>query len=280
MSADTGRATGSAMNAAVNRAAAPWQAFAVVQPDWPVSARVRGFVSGRAGGVSAGAWGLDGDLPGGLNLGAHCGDRPEAVAENRRRLAATLPSAPLWLQQVHGVAVHRAAASAAASEPVADAAVTDRPGVVLAVLTADCLPVFVADAQGRAVGVAHAGWRGLAGGVVENTVVSLRALLPADAVIHAWLGPAISQTAFEVGDEVRAAFLARNGAAATAFRPGVRPGKWQADLYALARIALSALGVAEVGGGGLCTFADTRRFWSYRRHAVGGRMASLLWIER
>ena len=262
-----------------------WRTLAVLEPDWPVSSRVRGFVTGRAGGVSAGPWGRDGDLPGGLNLGARCGDEPGAVVENRRRLAARLPAAPVWLQQVHGVAVHRALRRGQPEpgpidrEPVADAAVTDEPGVVLAVLTADCLPVIIAAPDGRAIGVAHAGWRGLAGGVLENTVAALRGLLPVDAPLWAWLGPAIGPAAFEVGDEVRQAFTAQDGDAAPAFRSGVRPGKWQADLYALARRRLAIAGVERVCGGGLCTFDDAGRFWSYRRRAASGRMATLAWIE-
>lgn len=266
-------------------AARAWRSLAVLEPEWPAAARVRGFVTGRSGGVSVGPWGLDGDMPGGLNLGARCGDDPAAVVENRRRLAAQLPDAPVWLQQVHGVAVHharghgRSTSGSIDHEPVADAAVTDEPGVVLAVLTADCLPVIVADLHGRAIGVAHAGWRGLAGGVLENTLAALRGLLPDEAELCAWLGPAIGPDAFEVGDEVRKAFVCNDDGAAFAFRPGARPGKWQADLYALARRRLAIAGVGWVGGGGLCTFADTSRFWSYRRRSDGGRMATLAWID-
>jgi YfiH family protein len=267
------------------QASRAWRSLAALEPDWPVATPVLGFVTGRSGGVSTGSWGLDGDLPGGLNLGARCGDDPAAVVENRRRLAAQLPDTPIWLQQVHGVAVHharrhgRSTSDSIDHEPVADAAVTDEPGVVLAVLTADCLPVILADLHGRAIGVVHAGWRGLAGGVLENTIAALRGLLPDEAELCAWLGPAIGPDAFEVGDEVRQAFVRNDSGAALGFRPGVRPGKWQADLYALARRRLAIAGVGWVGGGGLCTFADASRFWSYRRRSAGGRMATLVWID-
>ena len=272
------RATGLSADDAARQAAGR-RALAAVVPDWPAPPGVSGFVTGRAGGVSRGAWGLDGDRPGGFNLGARCGDDPEAVRENRSRLAAALPAEPVWLRQVHGVAVH-VACGPAEDEPVADAAVTDRRGLVLSVLTADCLAVMFTDDRGRAVGVAHAGWRGLSAGVLERTAQAMRALLPPDAKLQAWMGPAIGQDAFEVGDEVREAFCAQDPQAAVAFAPGARPGKWQADLYILARRRLSAAGVARVDGGGFCTFADSGRFWSYRRRADSGRMASLVWIER
>lgn len=256
---------------------AAWRDLAALVPDWPAPPGVLGFVTGRAGGVSRGPWGLDGDRPGGLNLGARCGDDPEAVRENRRRLAAALPSEPVWLRQVHGVAVH-VARGPLEDEPVADAVVTDRPGLVLSVLTADCLPVMFADDRGRAVGVAHAGWRGLSADVLERTVEAMRALLPSGAVLQAWMGPAIGQSAFEVGDEVLEAFVSPDSGAREGFAPGVRPGKWQADLYLLARRRLAAVGVARIDGGGFCTFTDSGRFWSYRRRADSGRMASLIWI--
>lgn len=258
---------------------ADWRGLAALVPDWSAPPGVRGFVTGRAGGVSRGPWGLDGDRPGGLNLGARCGDDPDAVRENRSRLAAALRSEPVWLRQVHGVAVHLAR-EPVSDEPVADAAVTDRPGLVLSVLTADCLPVMFADDRGRAVGVAHAGWRGLSAGVLERTAEAMRALLPPGATLQAWMGPAIGQSAFEVGEEVLDAFCAQDPQAAEAFAPGARPGKWQADLYLLARRRLSAAGVARVDGGGFCTFTDSGRFWSYRRRTDSGRMASLIWIER
>jgi len=252
--------------------------LAELRPDWALPG-VRAWVSGRRGGVSSGQWGLAGDLPGGLNLGSRCGDDPQAVQENRRRLRALLPAEPRWLRQVHGTVVHRAGAAPTSDEPQADAAVTDQRGVVLVVLTADCLPVLFADAQGRAVGVAHAGWRGLAAGVLEATVQALREYLQDDASIHAWLGPAIGPSVFEVGDEVRQAFCERDAASAAAFAQGARPGKWLADLYQLARLRLARAGVTQVSGGGHCTVGEAERFYSYRRDGGSGRMASLIWLD-
>ena len=251
-------------------------------PDWPAPDPVRAFVTTRAGGVSAAPFGLDGGAPGGLNLGAHVGDDPAAVAANRARLEAALPGPVCWLDQVHGTAVfdadrHRGGDGPA---PVADAAVSTRPGTVLAVMTADCLPILLADASGRAVGAAHAGWRGLAGGVAEAAVAAMRARVGGDASLLAWLGPAIGPDALEVGDEVRQAFCDVDAGAAAAFAPGVSAGKWQADLYALARRRLAACGVHAVSGGGLCTVADRARFYSHRRDRRGGRFASLVWLAR
>jgi len=236
-------------------------------PDWPAPARVRAFVTFRTGGVSAGAYAS-------LNLGTHVGDDPEAVAENRRRVAArlALPSEPRWLEQVHGTTVLDLDRDALAP---ADGAVTAQPGVVCAVLTADCLPVLLTDRGGNRVGVAHAGWRGLAAGVVENAVAALGT---SPAEILAWLGPAIGPRAFEVGDEVRAAFAAAGFETARAFVPNAR-GRWQADLYALARQSLARAGVTAVYGGGACTYADAERFFSHRREAPCGRMASLVWLD-
>lgn len=252
-----------------------------IQVDWGGTAPpgVGAVASTRAGGVSAAPWDA-------LNLGAHVGDAEGHVAENRRRLraAAGLPAAPRWLAQVHGVAVADLDALPEGVVPEADAAVSSRPGVVCAVLTADCLPVLLAAADGRAVAAAHAGWRGLAAGVLEQTVASLRAKLPAGAPLLAWLGAAIGPANFEVGEEVRAAFLAHDPAAASAFTPG-SPGRWLCDLYALARQRLAALGVTSVAGGGLCTYADDARFYSHRRDvqhrglASTGRIASLIWMQ-
>lgn len=263
-----------------------WRALAALVPDWTAPPGVRAFVTGRAGGVSIGSWGLEGDLPGGLNLGARCGDDPLSVETNRRRLAAALPAAPRWLRQVHGADVHVAQAGRAemneerdAEEPRADAAITDCTGVVLAVVTADCLPVFLADSCGRAVGVVHAGWRGLALGVLESTVAAMRQRLPGAAAVQAWMGPAIGPDAFEVGREVRATFCDNDEAALAAFLPGRGEGKWQTDLYQLARLRLERCGVTDIGGGGFCTHADPRRFWSYRRRRESGRMASVIWID-
>jgi len=250
-----------------------------IVPDWAAPARIRAFQTIRAGGVSAGAFGLAAGRPGGLNLGAHVGDAPEAVAENRARLAAAVPGPVRWLQQVHGCAVHDADAPwAADGPPVADAAITCRPGTVLAIMTADCLPVLLADTRGDGVGIAHAGWRGLAAGVIEATVDALRARVGGRAELVAWLGPAIGPRAFEVGEDVRLAFRDADAAAQQAFVPGPAQGKWFADLYALARIRLAGRGIVRVAGGDRCTVEDVERCYSHRRDRRSGRMASLVWI--
>jgi YfiH family protein len=254
--------------------------FAQLEPDWDAPARVKAFVTGRPGGVSTGPWGAA-DGGGGLNLGAGCGDDPRAVAENRARLAACLPSAPRWLRQVHGTRVHVAAGHGndASGEPEADAAVTAHPGAVLAVLTADCLPVLLCDARARAVAIAHAGWRGMAGGVIERSVEALRALAGGDAQVLAWLGPAIGPRAFEVGEDVVRAFCDADPASAAAFVPASRDGKWFADLYRLARLRLARLGVGDVRGGDHCTVSEPDRFYSHRRDRTCGRMAALIWLD-
>jgi YfiH family protein len=209
-------------------------------------------------------------------------DLARGLAENRRRLVdqAMLPAAPRWLQQVHGTAVVDLDADSG-TEPVADAAVSGKPATVCAVLTADCLPVLFAASDGSIVGAAHAGWRGLAGGVIESTVHALRRKAP-HASLLAFLGPAISEMHFEVGPEVRDAFLATDPAAAAAFRRG-EGDRWHCDLYALARQRLAVLGIDAVAGGGLCTYADETRFFSHRRDVQHrgldgtGRMAALIW---
>ena len=266
-------------------------ALAEVLPDWEAPPQVRAFVTGRRGGVSRGPWGLSGGLAGGLNLGARCGDDPVDVAANRARLNACLPAPPLWLDQVHGATVHVVDAARAGAlrqrgvpgtglpEPVADAAVTAQPGVVLAVLTADCLPVLLADSRGRAVAVAHAGWRGLALGVLERTVEALRHCAGSDAQLLAWFGPAIGPASFEVGEDVLRAFCDDHPDCAAAFVPGARDGKWLADLYRLARIRLGGAGVSRVWGGGHCTLVENERFFSYRHDPRSGRMASLIWLD-
>lgn len=248
-------------------------------PDWPAPAGVRGFATLRHGGVSRDAWGCEGGRPGGWNLGAHCGDAPADVTRNRALLRRLLPAEPLWLDQVHGTVVFDADArpGTPATPPRADAAVTARRGVVLAVLTADCLPVLVTNASGSVAGVAHAGWRGLAAGVLEATLDALERLTD-DRHWLAWLGPAIGPGAFEVGDEVRQAFAVADPGSAAAFVPARQPGKWMADLPALAKRRLAQRGVASIAGGEACTVADPRRFYSYRRDHVTGRMASLLWL--
>jgi YfiH family protein len=236
-------------------------------PDWPVPGSVRAAVSLRSGGVSGGPFAS-------LNLGEHVGDDPASVAANRSRLRAALrlPAEPLWLEQVHGAKVARFDGT---DKPCADAAVAVNPGQVCAVLVADCLPVLLADRAGRCVAIAHAGWRGLAAGVIENAVAGMP-VAPKDLV--AWLGPAIGPEAFEVGSEVREKFLALDAAAEAHFHAG-RPGRWMADLCGLARLRLAGTGVSSVHGGGQCTVADPSRFFSYRRDGLTGRMAALVWIQ-
>ncbi|MBA3903064.1 MAG: peptidoglycan editing factor PgeF [Rhodocyclaceae bacterium] len=236
-----------------------------IVPDWPAPANVRALITTRAGGVSRGPHAT-------MNLAAHVNDDPAAVAENRRLLRAHLPAEPLWLSQVHGVRVVCAEQSAEGIE--ADAAFSRRPGVVCAVLTADCLPVLLCDEAGTVVGAAHAGWRGLAAGVIEAAVRAMNA--PPEKLL-AFLGPAIGPRAFEVGAEVREAFVPLSDDAAAAFAARDN-GKWLADLYLLARQRLNALGVARVFGGGWCTFTEAERFYSFRRERVTGRMASLVWM--
>jgi YfiH family protein len=248
----------------------------LIRPDWSGAPAAVGALSTvRGGGVSRVPYD-DGAGGGGLNLGLHVEDCAADVLENRARLAALLPAEPAWLTQVHGTSVVDAAL--AEGVPVADASYTTRPGVVCAILTADCLPVLFCDTAGRVVGAAHAGWRGLAGGVLENTVAAMRAAGASE--LMAWLGPAIGPRQFEVGEEVRQAFAGLGQDALSAFQPvGTRPGKYLADIYALARIRLRAQGVLQVAGGGRCTVSEAGLFYSYRRDRVTGRMASLVWIE-
>jgi YfiH family protein len=210
-----------------------------------------------------------------MNPADHVGDDPDAVQANRVRLgeALQLPASPVWLQQVHGTRVVDAASITGPVE--ADGAFAGQPGVVCAVLTADCLPVLLCDRHGNRVAVVHAGWRGLAAGVVEQAVAAMQ--VPGDSVL-AWLGPAIGARAYVVGDEVRDAFVGHAARARDAFRPAASGG-WHADLYRLARQRLATCGVEAVFGGGFCTFTDDRRFYSYRRDGVTGRMASLIWLE-
>ena len=208
----------------------------------------------------------------GLNLATHVGDDPAAVAQNRSLLRQHLPAEPLWLNQVHGVTVAEAGLDRAGCD--GDAAVSFADSEVCAVMTADCLPVLFCDRAGTVVAAAQAGWRGLAAGVLEVTVARMGV---APEGILAWLGAAIGPSSFEVGDEVRATFVDQHPEAAAAF---VAQGdRWLADIYALARIRLAAVGVTAVYGGGLCTFTDTARFYSYRREGQTGRMASLIWLK-
>ena len=238
-----------------------------IRPDWPAPPRVRAFVTTRAGGVSAGEYGS-------LNLGVRSGDDPAHVARNRHLVAETLPSAPRWMAQVHGTDVADLDAPAGGS-PAADAAVTRVPATVAVVLTADCMPLLLCDRAGTVVAVAHAGWRGMSAGVIERTVASMG--VEAGEVM-AWMGPTIGPGAFEVGPEVREAFVAVDSAAGDAFRAH-RPGRFMADLYALARQRLARAGVREVHGGGFCTFSEAGRFFSYRRQPRSGRMGAFAWLE-
>jgi len=210
-----------------------------------------------------------------LNLGSHVGDDPERVSENRRLIGAALalPSPPVWLTQVHGTQVLDGERFAPAAPQSADAVVLRNPGAVAVIQVADCLPVLLAAVDGSAVAAAHAGWRGLAAGVIEATVARL-AVPP--ATLMAWLGPAIGREHFEVGEEVRAAFVQADAGAAQAFAPNAR-GRWQCDLVQLARRRLQALGVRQVYGGDWCTFADPARFFSYRREGRCGRMGAFIW---
>jgi purine-nucleoside/S-methyl-5'-thioadenosine phosphorylase / adenosine deaminase len=241
----------------------------LIRPDWPAPAGVRAAFTLRTGGVSQPPFDS-------CNVGVHVGDEQPAVEENRRRLREylELPAEPEWLTQVHGSrVVDLDAEEARGSLAPADGAVTRTSGRVCAIQVADCMPVLFASADGAAIGAAHAGWRGLAAGVLEAVAGAMRA--PPEA-LAAWLGPAIGQGHFEVGEEVREAFLAADPGAAVAFTPNPG-GRWQCDLYALARRRLAALGVRQVYGGNWCTYDDARRFFSYRRDGRCGRMAALIW---
>ncbi|MFM0172282.1 peptidoglycan editing factor PgeF [Paraburkholderia sediminicola] len=267
----------------------------VVQPAWNVSPRVRALVTTRDGGVSEapfGRWQNGVDLPGGLNLGMKSGDDPAAVATNRERLLKLAGvSEAAWLAQIHGAGIVRAedvlAQARADGTPTrADASVTDRPGTVCVVMVADCMPVLFCDDAGRAVGAAHAGWRGLAAGIVEQTAQRVAELAGVEAgALHAYLGPSIGPDAFEVGADVRDAFMngvgaAQRDATANAFvEHPHNPAKYLADLPALARLRLQRLGVTRIVGGDLCTVTQRERFYSYRRDRETGRMAALIWLD-
>jgi YfiH family protein len=239
----------------------------VIVPNWPAPPSVRALSTTRGGGFSAAPYAS-------LNLGDHVGDDPVKVAANRRLLDEHVTAAPRWLKQVHGV--HCVDADTGDDVPEADAAVS-RGGVrACAILTADCLPVLFCDEAGTVVAAAHAGWRGLAAGVIEATVAAMQ--VPGSRLL-AWLGPAIGPGAFEVGDEVRAAFLADDARAAAAFVPH-GPGKWLADLHALARLRLARLGVTKVFADPSCTYSDADRFFSFRRDGSTGRMATAIWLRK
>ena len=235
-------------------------------PAWPAPTNVRALQTLRTGGCSPAPWNS-------FNLGNHVGDSPALVAANRAMLRERLPAEPFWLQQVHGIAAVNADFEANLQE--ADAAIARQPGRVCAVMTADCLPVLLCDRAGRVVAAAHAGWRGLAAGVLEASIKKMD--VPASELL-AWLGPAIGPKCFEVGDEVRATFVDKDPSATLAF--AAKPsGKWLADIYTLARQRLQAVGVNSISGGDFCTFTEAERFFSYRRDGVTGRMASLIWLD-
>ena len=247
-----------------------------IVPDWPAPPKVRALITTRAGGVSTGSFG-DVDGKGGMNLGLKSGEAIERVLANRARLRAALPAEPRWLQQVHGATVARIDDDGALDP--ADAAIALQPGRVCVVSIADCMPVLFADREARAVGVAHAGWRGLAAGILQQTAAAMRARLgDADRELLAYLGPAIGPQHFEVGPEVLSAMTERLPRAAEAFRPSGRH-KYLCDLFALARQALAQVGITRVYGGAHCTYGDATRFYSYRRDKVTGRHAALIWIE-
>ncbi len=235
-----------------------------IRPDWPIAARVQAFTTTRSGGVSDGPWAT-------LNLGINSGDEVTRVQQNRRRLSAGMPHDPAWLNQVHGTDIihlddwHEGVA--------ADGAWTDRPGQVAVVLTADCLPVLMADEVGGVVAAIHAGWRGLATGILERSVDTLPV---AGQALHAWIGPSICGDCYQVGDDVRNSMLADDPAAADAFRPD--GDRWRADLKSIAAARIARRGVS-VHDAGRCTFCESDTFYSYRRDRTTGRMASVIWLE-
>ena len=243
-----------------------------LKPDWSAPDRVRALSTTRAGGVSGRPWDS-------LNLGSHVEDNPDNVQQNRLRLAesAGLTSERIgWLNQVHGTDVVELTPDNVGQIAKADASYTRHPGIACAILTADCLPVVLSDSEGTVVGAAHCGWRSLCGGVIEN-LVSAMAVAP--ETLQAWLGPAIGPDSFEVGPEVRDAFLEHDPTAARAFKAeGARSGRFMADIYALATLRLNHLGVSSLTGGGHCTVRDSDRFFSYRRDGQTGRMATLVWL--
>ncbi len=246
-----------------------------IRPDWDAPDHVHALITTRAGGVSEGPFGAAG--AGGMNVGLKSGDDIDRVRENRALLRRCLPEEPRWLQQVHGAAV----AFVDDGEPAtpADAAVSLRRGRVCVVSVADCLPVLFADRAGRAVGVAHAGWRGLAAGVLQETAGAMRVRMrDPQAELSAFLGPAIGPQRFEVGAEVLEAMRARLPQAAAAFA-ALPSGKYLCDLFALARMALAQAGIERISGGGVCTHSDAQRFYSYRRDRITGRHAALIWMQ-
>lgn len=241
----------------------------VIEPRWPAPANVRAASTTRIGGVSVAPYAT-------FNLGDHVGDSPEAVARNRDRLSESLnlPAQPLWLSQVHGIHVVDAAQVAAEADVTADGCLARAPALVCAVLTADCLPVLLCGRDGDRVAALHAGWRGLAAGILEAGVAAL-----GGGSLMAWLGPAIGPQAFAVGEDVRAAFCRNDSGAAYAFVPADQPGAYFADLYTLARRRLRQAGVDAVYGEPCCTYSQPKRFFSFRRDGTCGRMATLIWLD-
>lgn len=237
-----------------------------ILPDWPAPKNVRALQTTRLGGLSKAPYDS-------FNLGDQVADLPLSVAGNRMLLNALLPSEPVWLEQLHGSVV--ANADNATCRPQADACIARHAAAVCVVMTADCLPILLCDLQGSVVAAVHAGWKGLAAGVIE---ASVQAMDVAPQHLLAWLGPAISQGAFEVGNEVRSIFVEADPAAAAAFIPG-KNGKCHADLYALAKLRLKAMGVTGIYGGGYCTYREAARFYSYRRDGMTGRMGTFIWLE-
>jgi len=249
-----------------------------ITPDWPASRNVRALMTTRRGGVSTGPYGSTPDDREGMNVGLASGDDVAVVASNRARLRAVLPSEPRWLTQIHGALVVDAAQVDSSVKAVADASFTDAAGVVCVVSVADCMPVFLADVSGRCVGVAHAGWRGIAAGVIQATAQAMRRRLEnPSAKLLAYLGPAIGPQHFEVGAEVLDAMLLHLPDAATAFKEQPH-GKYLADLFTLGRQALDHAGVGCVYGGRDCTYSDPALFYSYRRERPTGRHAALIWL--
>ncbi|GAA6135871.1 peptidoglycan editing factor PgeF [Oceaniserpentilla sp. 4NH20-0058] len=234
-------------------------------PDWPAPRNVKALSTTRMQGVSVAPYDSN-------NLGAHVGDDEHSVKQNRLNLRSKLPSEPLWLNQVHGVDLVDASEYQGVCD--ADGAFAHNPNQVCTVMTADCLPVLFCNAQGTQVAAAHAGWRGLLDGILEQTVARFEQA----SSVMAWLGPAIGPTAFEVGEEVKQGFCDKQPEAQVYFKPTHRDGKWLADLYGLARFRLSLVGVTQIYGGEFCTFTEPQRFFSYRRDGVTGRMASCIWL--
>lgn len=254
----------------------------LTQPEWPTPTKVKSLLTNRVGGFSKNGFSS-------FNLATHVGDDIESVQKNRELLANYLPSQPIWLNQVHGIEVFNAVELLNSDVvPTADAIVTNKSKQVLAIMTADCVPILFTSKNGSVVGAAHAGWRGLCGGVIENTVEKINVLLDSMKLsnekegIAVWLGPSIGPKRFEVGREVFDSFIradAHKGDVSSCFTSLGVSGKYLADLHALAKIRLSYLGINKVYEDSRCCFEDERHYFSYRRESVTGRFASLIWIE-